>query len=184
MTVKLLLYNIVLLERFRFIQPGKIYEMKGGLVVLQKIVVFKLNEQQYGVDVNEVQSIEHVTNFTDIPQVERYFKGIIHLRGEIIPIIDLKLKLNMDKTNIRSMTKIIVSSVDDVTVGFLVDEATEVLDVNIDQLDEPTELTGEKEYVIQGVVKLKDELILLMKFHDILDENDLQIIRELVKSKQ
>lgn len=152
--------------------------------MLQKIVVFKLNEQQYGVDVNEIQSIEHVTNFTAIPQVERYFKGIIHLRGNIVPIIDLKLKLNMGKTKITNTAKVIVTRFADVSVGFLVDEATDVLDVNVNELDDPTELTGENDYVIQGIFKLEEVLILLIKFKHLLQENDLQIVRELAKSKQ
>lgn len=152
--------------------------------MLQKIVVFRLNDQQYSVNVSEIQSIEHVSSFTSIPQVERYFKGIVHLRGEVIPIIDLKLKLNMDATDITNMTKVIITKIDDLSIGFLVDEATEVLDVNVNEMESPTDLTNKNGYIIDGVIKLEDELILLIQFNNILNEQDLTIVRELVKAKQ
>lgn len=152
--------------------------------MLQKIVVFRLNDQQYSVNVSEIQSIEHVSSFTSIPQVERYFKGIVHLRGEVIPIIDLKLKLNMDATDITNMTKVIITKIDDLSIGFLVDEATEVLDINVNEMESPTDLTNKNGYIIDGVIKLEDELILLIQFNNILNEQDLTIVRELVKAKQ
>lgn len=152
--------------------------------MLQKIVVFRLNDQQYSVNVSEIQSIEHVSSFTSIPQVERYFKGIVHLRGEVIPIIDLKLKLNMDATDITNMTKVIITKIDDLSIGFLVDEATEVLDVNVNEMESPTDLTNKNGYIIDGVIKLEDELILLIQLNNILNEQDLTIVRELVKAKQ
>lgn len=152
--------------------------------MLQKIVVFKINEQLYGVNIDDVQSIEHVSSFTRIPQVERYFKGIINLRGEIVPIIDLKLKLNLGESKISDNTKAIITKIDGAFVGFLVDEATDVLDIQFDQLEKSTELTASNDYIIEGVVKLEKTLILLIQFKKILQEQDFKIIHELTKSKK
>lgn len=152
--------------------------------MLQKIVVFKLNEQEYGVNVSDIQSIEHITTFTPVPQVERYFKGIIHLRGDIIPVIDLKLKLNMGVTDITNTTKIIVTKTNNLFIGFLVDEATNVLDFNVKKLEDPTELTREKGYIVKGIIKHTEGLILLIQFTNVLEDKDILIVQELSRKKQ
>lgn len=152
--------------------------------MVQKFVIFRMSEQKFAANVIEIQSIEHVTVFRPIPQVEHYFIGIIDLRGEIVPVIDLKLKLNMGITHITNTTNVIISRINDLLIGFLVDETTDVVDINVNSLKGPTELTGESKHIIEGVIKFNGMLILLIQFANVLDEEDLKIIRKLLTVKQ
>lgn len=157
---------------------------EGGVVMIYKIVVFKLNEQVYGIDVNEIESIEQVTTLTPVPQVESYIRGLLHLRGQIIPVVDLKLKLSMEETKLTSNTKVIISKINRLPIGFLVDEATDVLDINVDNLYESAELIGENDHFINGIIKQEDSLILLIHFNCILQEKDLRKLQSLLKVKE
>ncbi|HLS36070.1 MAG TPA: chemotaxis protein CheW, partial [Bacillota bacterium] len=119
---------------------------------MKKLVVFQLGHEQYALDVNQIQSIERVMEITPVPQVENdYIKGIINLRGEVIPIIDLKENLNMGATEINNETRIIVTHFHEMSLGLLVDSASDVIDVDKTTIEASEQIIQDsKHHVIQG----------------------------------
>lgn len=128
-----------------------------------QLVVFKLLDAEYGVAILQVQEIIKPTAITRVPQAAAYIKGVINLRGSIIPVIDLKDRLNLAVTAENEGSRIVITNVNDITVGLVVDAVTEVLSLpteNVESTPGLTEAQG-KEY-ISGVGKLGNRLIILL----------------------
>lgn len=138
-----------------------------------QFVVFKLGQEKYGVDILNVGTISEYLEITKVPDAPIYVEGMINLRGDIIPVINLKKRFNMEDTERSDETRIIIYSIDGVDIGFLVDEASQVLRVNSEDI-EPTPAIlrgGEREY-ISGVGKYEGQIIILLDFAKILNERE------------
>lgn len=137
---------------------------------ISKYIVFQLRDQSYGVNVGQVLSIERMEEITPVPKTSDFIKGIIHLRGETIPIIDLKERLALKSNELTDENRILIVSVDDTQVGFIVDAATDVLDID-DEVVEPAPnmVGGLKGDFMKGVAKLDDRLLILLDLSKVLD---------------
>lgn len=146
------------------------------------MVVFQLDEQQYGIDINRINSIERVMDITPVPKTQNYIKGIINLRGAVIPIIDLKERLDIGITEIEGQTRImIVNLTTDFFIGLLVDAATDVIDVDASSIEKsPDIMDHSKQSVIKAIVKLEDNLLLLLDLQRILGDEDVEKLKEIV----
>lgn len=149
---------------------------------MKKLVVFQLDEQQYGIDINRINSIERVMDITPVPKTQNYIKGIINLRGAVIPIIDLKERLDIGITEIEGQTRImIVNLTTDFFIGLLVDAATDVIDVDASSIEKsPDIMDHSKQSVIKAIVKLEDNLLLLLDLQRILGDEDVEKLKEIV----
>lgn len=146
------------------------------------MVVFQLDEQQYGIDINRINSIERVMDITPVPKTQNYIKGIINLRGAVIPIIDLKERLDIGITEIEGQTRImIVNLTTDFFIGLLVDAATDVIDVDASSIEKsPDIMDHSKQSVIKAIVKLEDNLLLLLDLQRIFGDEDVEKLKEIV----
>jgi len=153
------------------------------VIIIKKIVVFELNNQQFGLDIEQVSSIERLIEITNIPQSERYIKGIIHLRNEIIPILDLKKKFNMTHNEYRHETKILIININKLQIGLLVDEAKDVIDVKKELIEKPMNIITEHNIAIEGIVKLHNELLLLLNMEKILHIDEIKSVVDSTKVK-
>lgn len=146
-----------------------------------QFVVFKLGDERYGVDILNVSTISEYLDITRVPDAPRYVQGMINLRGDIIPVINLKKRFSIPETEISEETRIIIYSIDGVDIGFLVDEASQVL--RVDEKDiEPTPAIlrgGDREY-ISGVGKHDNKIIILIDFSKILSDAEREEITKLV----
>jgi purine-binding chemotaxis protein CheW len=135
-----------------------------------KYVIFKLNKEYYGVPINQVISIERMQKFTRIPNGPHYVKGVINLRGEVIPIIDLRDKLNMEIKEIDNNSRIIIVSNEDIVAGLIVDSSSEVLEISRENVDKPPN-TAENDYMeyIYGIGKSGEKLVILLDLSRILE---------------
>ena len=93
----------------------------------RQIVIFSLGKEEFGVNINEVKEIIRIEQITKIPNTEQYIKGVINLRGGIIVVIDLAMKLGFPTKEVDKNTRILVVEVGNNTVGMIVDSATEVM---------------------------------------------------------
>lgn len=100
-----------------------------------KLIVFRIKNERYGVDLQQVRSIERLQTITMVPQTPNFIKGVINLRGEITPIIDLNERLNRVKTSLTDETRILIIQIENVQVGLIVDAATDVLDIDPSQVE-------------------------------------------------
>lgn len=142
-----------------------------------QLVVFTLKSNdaicEYGVPITQVQEITRLTTPTRLPQVPDFVEGIINLRGNVIPIIDLKKRFDMATLDYTDDTRIILIDIAGQTVGIIVDEVTEVLRLPVNSIEPPPAIIGgiTAEY-LTGVGKLDGRLLILLDMAKILTEGE------------
>ncbi len=136
--------------------------MNDGRIL--QLVTFKLENEEFGVDILKVQEINRMMNITKIPNAPTYIEGVINLRGKIIPIVDLRKRLGFRNGVYDKSTRIIVVELDGLVLGFIVDSVSEVLRIN-ENTDEhpPSIVAGVESDYIEGVGKLGDRLLILLE---------------------
>lgn len=139
-------------------------------VLAEKAIAFYLNDNEYAVPVEYVTAIEKVHHITRIPKIASYIKGVINLRGVIIPIIDLKKRFGLGDCEITNQTRILIVSYKETEVGFIVDAANDVLDIPDAAVEAQPEIVGEVALeFIKGVAKFDKKLIVLLDLEQILE---------------
>ncbi len=148
----------------------------------RKYLVFKLGNERFGIELSSVKEVIGLTAITEIPQVPSFFQGLINLRGKIISVIDLRKKMGLPSAEYQpKKTSIIISEIQKVVLGVVVDDVEEVASYEKEQqIEESIEVQGKmsKEY-LQGVAKTEgNKLVLLMNINKILSTSDLAIIQK------
>ncbi|WP_192602040.1 chemotaxis protein CheW [Bacillus sp. OAE603] len=140
---------------------------------VEKVIVFDLNNEEYGIPVKNVKSIEKIQFITRVPKVNNFVKGVINLRGVVTPIIDLRLRFNLEEKEYNERTRIIIVTFEDKEVGFIVDSANDVIDIPNDCVESAPEVVGEQEHdYIEGIAKLDKRLLIILDLEKVLDVND------------
>ncbi len=143
---------------------------------LEQMVTFNLAQEEYGVNILQVQEINRMVEITDVPQTDHYVEGIINLRGKVIPIIDLRKKFNMTNREYDNHTRIVVVDVNNETIGLVVDGVSEVLRVPAGSLEAAPQLVA-GEYAssdyIKSIVKLEDRLLIYLDLEKIISSSNL-----------
>ncbi|WP_019638057.1 chemotaxis protein CheW [Paenibacillus fonticola] len=128
-----------------------------------KVIVFKLGDEEYGIEVDKVQTIERMMPITRVPKTYSFVKGVINLRGVVIPVIDLRGRFGLPEADYTDQTRIIIVAVNEMEVGFIVDSANDVMDLNSDTIDSPPDVVGGiKAKYLHGVARISDERLLVM----------------------
>ena len=128
-----------------------------------QVVSFKLGSEEYGVDIAQVQEINRMVAITHVPRAPQFMEGVINLRGQLIPIIDLRTRFGMPRTEQTKNTRIVVTEIGAKRVGMVVDSVSEVLRLPSEQIeDAPEMITGVDTEYIRGVGKIEDRLIILL----------------------
>jgi purine-binding chemotaxis protein CheW len=136
----------------------------------EHLATFFLDREEYGVDVRLVQEIRRLTEITQVPRAPEFIKGVINLRGRIIPVVDLKLRLAMGEVAPTRTSRIVVVKLTDRLIGLLVDGASQVLKVPVSTIEPPPDEVVEKGGTyIRGVAKLEKRLIILIDLQRILE---------------
>jgi purine-binding chemotaxis protein CheW len=149
---------------------------------LFKVIVFQLKNEQYGVNIQQVRSIERLQNVTEVPRTADFIKGVINLRGEITPILDLKERLNVGETEYTDETRVLIVSINTIQVGLIVDSATDVINLNSATIDPPPKMIGGiTEDFLTGVAKLEDNLLILLDLERVLNLNEINEIKEVAE---
>ena len=128
-----------------------------------QVVSFHLGSEEYGVDISQVQEIIRMVEITHVPRAPHFMEGVINLRGQLIPIIDLRTRFGMQRTEHTKSTRIVVTEIGSKKVGIIVDSVSEVINIPIEQVeDAPDMIAGVGTEYIQGVGKVNDRLIILL----------------------
>ncbi len=143
---------------------------------------FKLGEEAFAVHVNDVLNILEMTKITTIPKAPVYLKGVINLRGMVLPVVDARLKFNMEEIEYTTNTCIIVMDLNSgeelVHVGFIVDQVLEVLELDSGQIEPPPSLgTNFKSDFITGMAKVEDGFVMLLNMSKIFSLNEMDMLR-------
>lgn len=128
-----------------------------------QFVIFRMGEEEYGIDIQKITTIEKLFNITRVPHAPEAVRGVINLRGEIIPVLELAKKLNMGTSTITDDTRIIIFKIDDMSVGFVVDEVVEVLTIEPNQIENITQVSTDVSLdYIYGIAKVKERIVTLL----------------------
>ncbi len=159
-------------------EAARAMEPRGLLAREGKYLTFVLAAEDYGLEVLKVREIIGMLDITAIPQTPTYIKGVINLRGRVIPVIDLRLKFGLPAQDYGERTCIIVVDVKTdlglVQMGMVVDAVSEVLNVTADDLEPPPSFGGSlKSGYIQGIAKARGSIKILLDIDRILSAEEL-----------
>lgn len=130
----------------------------------KQYLVFKIENEEYGVDIRKVNTIiEKGMPIARVPKTPNYIKGVINLRGEIIPIMDLRLRFDLPEIEATETTRIIILNIDETTIGLIVDSVAEVVKLNEETTESISDFSSilSKKY-ISGVGKLNKRIIIII----------------------
>lgn len=144
----------------------------------KQYVVFKLDEQSFGINILSVKEIAVAQEITIVPTLEKTFEGIISMRGKIVPIVNLKSRLEIKGSQIKG-NRIIVCNLDEKEIGFMVDDASQVITLKDDDVDCTPEIMNreDKNYIV-GIGKLEDKIIIILDLIKVLTGNEKENILE------
>ena len=146
---------------------------------LLQLVSFKIGDEEFGVDILSVQEINRMSQITKVPNTSDFIEGVINLRGRVIPVMDLRVKLGMPRKEHGKNTRIVVVELRGQTIGFIVDEVSEVLRISKDITEAPPEMVGgmNSDY-ITSIGKLEDRLLILLDLEKIVSSSDLNKLKK------
>lgn len=152
---------------------------KTGDKILQ-LVGFRVDKEEFAVDILQVQEINKMIGITKIPNAPSFVEGVVNLRGRIIPVIDLRTRLRLQKKEIDSKSRIIVVEIKGKTLGFIVDEVSEVLRIPESVTELPPDMvTNIDSEFITAVAKLEDRLIILIDLEKIIKADEIKQIAKI-----
>jgi len=155
------------------------YKAKSESEELFQLVSFKLGSEEFGVDILDVQEINRMNEITKVPQAPEYVEGVINLRGKVIPIVDLRRRVDMDIKEHDKDTRIVVVNIEKNTIGMIVDSVSEVLRIPKSSVEPPPSMiSGFDTDYIKGVAKLEDRLLLFLDLNKIMTVNELSEVLE------
>lgn len=140
----------------------------------KQYIVVKIGSEQYGIDISFVDNIVRLQKITRVPKAQKYFKGIINLRGEVVPVMSLRLKMCLDNDDFTDKSRIIILRVDQRgLLGIMVDEVKEVVTLNSTQIDKYNpDSKDEQSTYIKAVGKHDNQLISLLDIFSIVDDHE------------
>ena len=138
-----------------------------------QVVAFKLRREEYGFNILTVKEIKGLTDITRVPFASDFIKGVINLRGSVLPVIDLKKRLGLQDTEYTEDTRIVVVREDDLEVGMIVDAVTGVITLSSENIDTTKSVDNESNRFIKGIGKVEEErLIILLNLEAIIGLQD------------
>lgn len=136
-----------------------------------QVVAFKLRNEEYGFSILNVQEIKGLTDITRVPFAPDFIKGVINLRGSVLPVIDLKRRLGLEDTPYTSNNRIVIVQYEDVSVGMLVDSVTEVRTIKGEDFDTTRSITASNDSgsrFISGIGKVDGRLIIHLNISEVI----------------
>ncbi len=140
----------------------------------KQYIVVKLGEEQYGIDIMFIDNIVKLQRITRVPKVPKYFKGVLNLRGEIVPVMSLRLKFGIEDDTYTDTTRIIILKPEGKeAIGVIVDAVREVVTLTENEIDKVIYTPNNENYrFLSGIGKYKDALISLLNLSNIVSDKE------------
>ncbi len=145
-----------------------------------KYLIFDIAEEEYGIPIRNVTEIIGIQSITDLPGTPIYVKGVINLRGKVIPVIDVRLRFNLPEKPYEDRTCIVVVSIKEISVGLIVDSVSEVMDIPAENIEPPPSVSRSAgTRYLQGLGKVGADVKILIDTQRLLYDEDLETIAAL-----
>jgi purine-binding chemotaxis protein CheW len=136
---------------------------------IMQLVSFTIDEVEYGIEILSVQDIHRVPVITRLPNTPRFVKGVFNYRGDVVPVVDARLRFGFDKGAITEFSRVLVIEADGKLVGILVDNVHQVVRIPESFIDPPESMIeGVSQEFVYGIGRLKDRLIVILNMTDLL----------------
>lgn len=150
---------------------------------IMQLVGFEIGKEQFGVNILAVQEIIRSAPVTNVPNSPMFVEGVINLRGDIVPVIDLRKRLNLyqDEENVVEIKNwILILNIGDKVIGFIVDAVTEVLKIEEESIEPPPDIiiAGLENQYIQGVCNINDALLIILEFDRVLFNEEYSALQD------
>jgi purine-binding chemotaxis protein CheW len=142
----------------------------------RQFVGFRLGGEDYAIAITKIQEIIVMKPITRIPQVPGFIEGLINLRGSVIPVVNLRTLFGLERRNLDDETRTIIVNVGDRTIGYIVDEVTQVMRIAADQIqDAPVSITSGSKQHIAGLAQLEDRLLVILDIERLLKPEEFDL---------
>lgn len=148
-------------------------EKKSEQLETTQYIVVKLGNEQYGINIRFVDNIVRMQRITRVPKAQNYFKGVINIRGEVIPVMSLRLRFGLEADEYKNSTRILIIKTEpQAAIGMIVDEVKEVITLGEENIDKLSGGNDEKSTFVFGVGKQQDSLVSLLNIQAVLAEKE------------
>lgn len=145
-----------------------------------KYLTFTVGKEDYGIEIYHVTEIIGIQKITDVPDMPAYVKGVINLRGKVIPVMDVRRRFHLEDRAYDDRTCIVVVNINDAAVGLVVDTVREVADIPEKQIEPPPSISeGNRQMFIRGLGKVGEEVKILLNVEQLLHKDDLKTVQAL-----
>lgn len=148
-----------------------------------KYLTFGLDKEVYGIAIRQVMEIIGIQKVTPLPEMPEYVKGVINLRGKVIPVIDVRLKFGLSLLDYHDRTCIIVVAMEEMEVGLIVDRVDEVLDIPAENVDLPPKINrSARSRYISGMGKIGEDVVIILDVSKLLQDSELVQLQDAAMS--
>lgn len=145
----------------------------------QEFLTFALGAEEYGIDILKVQEIRCYEKVTHIVNAPGFIKGVINLRGIIVPIVDLRMKFDLGSAEYTAFTVVIILNISDRVVGVVVDSVSDVIQLDPEEIREAPPLHGELDTrFIRGLATLNERMVILMDIETLMSSPDMALVAD------
>lgn len=143
-----------------------------------KVLVFLIDNEEYGIEIRYVTEIIGIQTITQVPELPSYIKGVINLRGKIIPIMDVRIRFKKEAREYDDRTCIIVVDIQGIPIGLVVDRVSEVISIPDEDIAPPPDLNRAFQKYIKGIGKVGDQVKLLLDADKLLEDDEIERLSE------
>jgi purine-binding chemotaxis protein CheW len=141
-----------------------------------RFLTFQVGNEVYGIEIKCVTEIIGIQPITEVPELPDYIKGIINLRGKIIPVMDVRLRFKKEGVDYNDRTCVIVVDIGGVPIGLIVDNVSEVLTIPEEEIVAPPDIKGGGNRYIRGIGKVENQVKLLLDCDKLLNEQEIDAL--------
>ena len=144
-----------------------------------QLVTFRLGTEEYGINIMQVQEIIRLPGIVWVPKTRSFVEGVINLREQVIPVVDLAKRLGVSSEGRTDDTRVVIANIQGSLVGLVVDSVSEVMRIRKEDIEPlPEIMTASNEKCLKGIAKLNDRLIILLDLENALSDDDILQLQE------
>jgi len=156
-----------------------LYDENDDDIQENKYLTFYIDRECYALKLLHIVEIIRLLNITPVPDMDDFVKGIINLRGKIIPVMDVRLRFNLPEISYNDRTCIIIGKIDDIEMGFLVDRVSDVVEISQDQIEDTPRVNNDgRQMFVLGIGKIGDEIKIILDINRLLFEEEIEKIKK------